>query len=82
MIYVYESGWFATIIALLAPLALAETWNLSGTCKSDNTCDVDTQYTSPQLVCGNSNGHFSGEGNEGKTSCTPVGTKCAYVWTC
>ncbi|KAK1641380.1 hypothetical protein BDP81DRAFT_390646 [Colletotrichum phormii] len=73
---------FFTIIALLAPLALAETWNLSGTCSNDLTCEIDDQYTSSTLVCGNQNGHFSGEGNAGKTSCTPAGTKCTHVWTC
>ncbi|KAK1521428.1 hypothetical protein CPAR01_14951 [Colletotrichum paranaense] len=73
---------FFTIIALLVPLALAETWNLSGTCSNDLTCEIDDQYTSPTLVCGNQNGHFSGDGNAGKTGCVPAGTKCTYVWTC
>ncbi|KAK0379331.1 alcohol dehydrogenase [Colletotrichum limetticola] len=65
---------FFTIIALLVPLALAETWNLSGTCSNDLTCEIDDQYTSPTLVCGNQNGHFSGDGNAGKTGCVPAGT--------
>ncbi|KAK2770274.1 hypothetical protein CKAH01_14852 [Colletotrichum kahawae] len=73
---------FATIIAVLAPLALAETWNLSGTCSKDLTYEIDTQYTSPQLVCGNNNGHFSGEGNQGKVGCVPANTKSTYAWTC
>ncbi|OHW99597.1 hypothetical protein CSPAE12_01750 [Colletotrichum incanum] len=73
---------FTILIAWLVPMALASTWNLSGTCSTDLTCEIDTQYTSPDLVCGNSNGHFDGSGHDGKTSCTPKGTKCTYVWTC
>lgn len=77
---------FSTIVTVLMPLALAQaaTWNLSGTCSADLTCEIDTQYTAPELpeVCGNRNGRFAGTGNEGKTSCTPENTKCTYVWEC
>ncbi|KAI7785945.1 hypothetical protein LA080_005606 [Diaporthe eres] len=42
---------FSTIVTFLLPLALAQavTWNLSGTCSADLTCEIDTQYTAPEL---------------------------------
>lgn len=76
---------FLTIITLLMPLALADdTWSLSGTCSSSLTCEIDTQYTSPELpsICGNLNGNFNDTGTDGKTNCKPAGTKCTYVWAC
>ncbi|KAL0940026.1 uncharacterized protein CTRU02_206636 [Colletotrichum truncatum] len=71
---------FTTLFLLLAPQVMAATWNLSGTCKNQ-ICEIDTQYTSPQLVCGNSNGRFSDTGRNGRSSCTGS-SKCTYVWTC
>ncbi|TDZ19476.1 hypothetical protein Cob_v007807 [Colletotrichum orbiculare MAFF 240422] len=68
---------FTTIAAFLLPLARAATWNLSGTCASDNTCAIDKQYTDPGLatICGSTNGkangNFDGDGNGGKTWCSP-----------
>ncbi|XPS70985.1 Alcohol dehydrogenase [Ascochyta lentis] len=74
---------FVNLLVLFAPaLAQAAIWNLSGTCSPHYTCDIDTQYTDPVLVCGNGNGHWAGSGKGGRVSCTPPGTKCTYNWQC
>jgi hypothetical protein len=76
---------FINLLVLFAPaLAQATIWNLSGTCSSSLTCDIDQKYTDPVNVevCGNGNGHFAGSGKGGRLSCTPPNTKCTYVWQC
>ncbi|WQF89900.1 hypothetical protein CDEST_14914 [Colletotrichum destructivum] len=73
----------AVVVAFLVPMSLAAApWNLSGTCSSGLTCEIDTKYTSPKVICGKWVGKFSGTGTNGKTSCTPAGSMCSYSWTC
>ncbi|GKT43273.1 uncharacterized protein ColSpa_03454 [Colletotrichum spaethianum] len=66
----------------MALAAEGDIWNISGTCSADLTCEIDTQYASPEVACGNMNGKFAGSGTNGRTSCTPVNTKCTYTWQC
>ncbi|CCF35619.1 hypothetical protein CH063_07359 [Colletotrichum higginsianum] len=73
----------AVVVAFLVPVSLAAApWSLSGTCSTGNTCEIDTTHTSPKVACGEWVGKFSGPGINGRTYCTPVGSKCSYSWTC
>ncbi|KAK2037052.1 hypothetical protein LZ31DRAFT_482184 [Colletotrichum somersetense] len=73
-----------TLITFLTPIALVQAaiYNASGTCSTDLTCEIDTQYVDPVQECDGRPGRFAGDGNGGKSSCTPAGTKCTYVWEC
>ncbi|KAK1997576.1 hypothetical protein LX36DRAFT_657436 [Colletotrichum falcatum] len=74
----------STLVTLLMPVALAQAavWNIIGTCSNDLTCEVDNSIVNPTEPCGDKPGKFDGDGNAGKTSCTPPGTRCTYVWQC
>ncbi|KAK1975278.1 hypothetical protein LZ30DRAFT_738062 [Colletotrichum cereale] len=73
-----------TLVAFFMPMAFvqAKLWNGSGTCSTDLTCEIDTQYADPAQYCATFPGRFAGTGTGGKTSCTPAGTKCTYVYDC
>ena len=73
-------------VVFFAPTVLATTkvWNLSGSCNSANVCDVDTAFNNPNnpKVCNGRAGQYVGTGINGRTWCSPPGTKCTYIWRC
>ncbi|RYN16562.1 hypothetical protein AA0112_g12457 [Alternaria arborescens] len=73
-------------VVFFAPTVLATTkvWNLSGSCNAANVCDVDTAFNDPNnpKVCNGRAGQYVDTGINGRTWCSPPGTKCTYVWRC
>ncbi|KAH8742321.1 hypothetical protein BGZ57DRAFT_448908 [Hyaloscypha finlandica] len=72
---------FVNLIIFLAPLAQAQIWNISGRCSSDNVCNADPAF-SPAVCKKGQQGSYAGTGTNGRTWCSPPGTKCTFVWQC
>ena len=76
---------FVILIAVSHAEKATRAFVITGTCNQQSVCDVDLKYADPNSKtegCTGGPGKFSGSGINGRTSCTPPGTKCSYLWSC
>ncbi|KAM5522804.1 hypothetical protein BFJ69_g11749 [Fusarium oxysporum] len=73
------------VLALFAPLATCTIYDITGSCDNSDiglVCVITTSVVNPAKVCNGKAGAYAGDGINGMTSCTGIGSPCTYVWRC